>query len=449
MVVLHTAISIALIIALIIRFKVDPVISLILGSLYLGIASGVGLVATMGAITSGFGSIMAKVGLLIGFGVVIGSLLHATGAFRRMVDALVGAVGAKRLPYAMTTALSAIFPSIYVDVQVVLAAPVARSAAPFLGRTGLPLLAGAIGTGIFAGYVFVVPGLAAVSIAGLLDIQLGTWLLFGIILGPLTAILTTIIFRLILRTGYWRPETDEDVDEAMAEMEDDQDVPAADAARTPGLLISMLPILVPLAMIAFGAFAELAGYENDVIGVIGNATFALFIGLLGAYLLARRAIGTNRTGTAMSEGFRTSGEILLITGVGGSLGAVIDASGLDKTLAGLFSADASAPVIITILLAWLIGAVLHLAIGSVSVAAITAAGIISSILGDLSVAPVVVGLAIASGSLFAVQVNSNFFWMFKGLLGLSTKGALKTLTVVTSIASVVSLPMVVLIGLFA
>ena len=101
-------------------------------------------------------------------------------------------------------------------------------------------------------------------------------------------------------------------------------------------------------------------------------------------------------------------------------------------------------MLLSILLAWFIAAVLHLAIGSVSVAALTAASIIGPILPQLAVSPVVIGLAIASGALFAVQVNSNFFWMFKALLGLSTTGALKTLTVVTCIASVVSLPMVIL-----
>src|SRR3712207_7182399 len=90
----------------------------------------------------------------------------------------------------MTAAMSTIFPSIYVDVQVVLASPVARSTAPFIGRTGLPHMSGALGTGIFAGYVFVIPRLAAVSIAGLLEIPLGTWLLYGLVLGPLTAIVT-------------------------------------------------------------------------------------------------------------------------------------------------------------------------------------------------------------------------------------------------------------------
>jgi H+/gluconate symporter-like permease len=165
--------------------------------------------------------------------------------------------------------------------------------------------------------------------------------------------------------------------------------------------------------------------------------------------MARRFIRTDESAEAFSNGLQTTGEILLVTGVGGSLGAVIKATGLAKVLGGLFSVNESAPIVISILLAWFIAAVLHLAIGSVSVAAITAAGIIAPILGSINVAPVVIGLAIASGALFALQVNSNFFWMFKALLGLSTKGSLKTMTVVTSIASVVSLPLVMVAALLA
>ena len=102
---------------------------------------------------------------------------------------------------------------------------------------------------------------------------------------------------------------------------------------------------------------------------------------------------------------------------------------------------------VSILLAWFIAALLHLAIGSVSVAAITAGGILAPIVGSLPVAPVVIGLAVASGAMFALQVNSNFFWMFKGLLGLTTQGALKTMTTVTSIGSLTSLPLVMVAAL--
>ena len=481
MVALHTAIAIVLAVVLIIRFKIDPVISLLLAALYLGLASGVGFTGTIEAIATGFGEIMAEVGLLIGFGVLIGAFLHAAGVFHRLLDVFVRVIGATRLPYALTLLHSTILPSIYVDVQVVLASPVARSAAPYIERNGLPLMASALGAGIFAGYVFVIPGLAAISIAGLLGVPLGTWLLYGIVIGPVTAILTTLILRLFLRGRLWKPESDEDVDEAMAEQEahemalaaearaarggpgatgspgeagagagaDAAGVPSTSGARTLPLLVLLLPILLPLILIAFGAFAELFEFSNSFIEFIGNANLALFVGLLGAYFIFRSTAGLERTRETMDEGFHTTGEILLITGVGGSLGAVIGATNLDEALGGLFSADVGAPVIVAILLAWFIAAVLHLAIGSVSVAAITAAGIIAPILGSIDVAPVAVGLGIASGALFSLHVNSNFFWMFKALLGLSTKGSLKTLTAATTVASLVSLPMVLVASLIA
>jgi gluconate:H+ symporter, GntP family len=502
MVALHTAIAIVLAVGLIILLKVDPVIALLLASLYLGLASGVGFTGTIEAIAKGFGEIMAEVGLLIGFGVLIGAFLHSAGAFHRLLDVFVRVIGSTRLPYALSLLHSTILPSIYVDVQVVLASPVARSAAPYIERNGLPMMASALGAGIFAGYVFVIPGLAAISIAGLLGVPLGRWLLFGIVIGPVTAIVTSIIMRLLLRGRLWKPESDEDVDEAMAEQEAHElalaraeagtaraeggaaggeagasraeagpshaeagasraeagpshaearaaHMGAPDAARSLPLGVLLLPILVPLLMIAFGAFAELFEFSNSFIAFLGNANLALFVGLLGAYLIFRATAGLESTRETMDEGFHTTGEILLITGVGGSLGAVIGETNLDEVLGGLFSADVGAPVLVTILLAWFIAAVLHLAIGSVSVAAITAAGIIAPILGSLNVAPVVVGLAIASGAMFALQVNSNFFWMFKALLGLSTKGSLKTLTVATSVASLVSLPMVIVASLLA
>jgi gluconate:H+ symporter, GntP family len=487
-VALHTAIAIVIAVGLIIWLKVDPVISLLIASLYLGLASGVGFTGTIEAIATGFGEIMAEVGLLIGFGVLIGAFLHAAGAFHRLLDVFVRVIGATRLPYALSLLHSTILPSIYVDVQVVLASPVARSAAPYIERNGLPIMASALGAGIFAGYVFVIPGLAAISIAGLLGVPLGSYLLFGIVIGPVTAIITSIIMRLLLGGRVWKPESDEDVDEAMIEQEAHElavaraeagavggearavggeagaaggeagpsraEAPTAhlgapDTARSLPLGVLLLPILVPLLMIAFGAFAELFEFSNSFIAFLGNANFALFVGLLGAYVIFRATAGLESTRETMDEGFHTTGEILLITGVGGSLGAVIGETNLDEVLGGLFSADVGAPVLVTILLAWFIAAVLHLAIGSVSVAAITAAGILAPILGSLNVAPVVVGLAIASGAMFALQVNSNFFWMFKALLGLSTKGSLKTLTVATSVASLVSLPMVIVASLIA
>ncbi|WP_122816686.1 GntP family permease [Nocardioides pantholopis] len=446
MTILHACIAIAAVLVLIIWVKVEPVIALVVGSLYLGLAAGVGLTGTLDAIALGFGEIMAEVGLLIGFGVLVGSLLFALGALQNLVGLLLRLLGARRLPYAISAALTTLFPSIYVDVQLVLAAPLARSAAPQLGKNGLPLLAGSLTAGILVGYVFMIPGLGTLSIAGLLDIPLGEMLLFGLIVAPLTAVLTTFAFKLILDAGFWKPERDEHASAALLEEEQVQAEQEETRASTPPLAVSLLPILVPLLMIAFGAIAETAGFDNEVTAFVGNAVFALFVGLVGAYVLSRTSLGRERTDDAIGRGLNTTGQILLITGVGGSLGAVIGETDLADVLGDLFSAEAGAPVVLTILLAWLIAALLHFAIGSISVAAIAAAGIITPVLGSLDVAPVVVALAIGAGALFALQVNSNFFWMFQSLLGVSTQGALKALTLVTGLASLIALPIIIVLG---
>lgn len=455
MVVLHAAIAIAAVILLILVVKVEPVIALVIGSLYLGLASGLGFEKTITTIAEGFGDIMTEVGLLIGFGVLLGSLLYELGALGKVVERLLRLLGPRKLPYALAVALSTVFPSIYVDVQLVLAAPLARSAAPHLGRGGIATMGGALTTGILVGYVFVVPGLGTVAIAGLLHVPLGTILLYGFVLGPLTALLTMLLYTRLLKRGFWNPDKDEADSPEQPGNPGPQGEPGGVSSGTvtatertlPRLSVSLLPIVVPLLLIATGAICEAAGVKSDVLAFLGDPVLALFVGLLGAYVLARRVLGGDRLAETMTKGFSSTGQILVITGVGGSLGAVIGETKLDDVLSGLFSAEAGVPAVVTVLLAWLVAALLHFAIGSISVAGIAAAGILAPIMGSLGIPAEVLALAIGSGALFALQLNSNFFWMFQTLLGVTTRGALKALTFVTSLASVVSLVLVMVLSL--
>ena len=452
--ILHSAIAILGAILLIIRFKVDPVISLLLACVYLGLATGQGAEGTVKQITGGFGEIMAEVGLLIGFGVLIGALLHSMGTFSDLVGDPRARGWAASCPTPWPARSRSIFPSIYVDVQVVLAAPMAKESAPAVDRKlGLPWLAGALGIGIFSGYVFVVPGLAAVAVAGLMDVPLGTYLLYGLPIGLATALITTFLFRLLLGRGFWNAETDFDPDASHRRR------PAArrDRGRArwprgrPGCRWSCgcCRSSCPSCSSPPEPSSSSPTSRTRSLDFLGDANIALFIGLLIAFVMVRRGLGADGVGKVLTAGFHTTGEILLVTGVGGSLGAVIAESGMQDTLKELFSADENAPVILSILLAWFIAALLHFAIGSVSVGAITAAGIISPVVGSMGVDPVVIALAIASGAMFALHVNSNFFWMFRALLDLSTKGTLKTLTLATSLGAVVSLPLVVVASLVA
>lgn len=275
MIILHATIAIALVLLLIIWRKWDPVIALVIGSLYLGIAGGVGVLDTVKQIAGGFGDIMTKVGLLIGFGVLLGALMHSLGALQRLVEVLLRALGPKRLPYAMSGAMTTLFSSIYVDVQLVLASPLARGAAPRIGNKGLPLMASALGAGIFSGYVFVVPGLGALTIAGQLDLSLGRMLLLGLLIGPITAIAVPLLFKVMfLRGNFWKPEKDEHLNEALKAQEElDDDLEGEQAAKLPPLWLALMPILVPLALIASGAILGAvvpADQRNPVIAAMAD-----------------------------------------------------------------------------------------------------------------------------------------------------------------------------------
>ena len=160
------------------------------------------------------------------------------------------------------------------------------------------------------------------------------------------------LYSQILKLGFWNPDKDEHASEALLEEEALSPTERSKrwhrrrrAAASRRSSSSLLPVLVPLVLIAFGAIADAAGFSNVVIAFLGNPVFALFVGLVGAYVLARRRIGRERTDDAMSKGFDTTGQILLITGVGGSLGAVIAETDLKDVLGDLFSADAGAPLI--------------------------------------------------------------------------------------------------------
>src|SRR5215210_3751331 len=160
-------------------------------------------------------------------------------------------------------------------------------------------------------------------------------LIFGTLIGLPTVVLTTFIYGRLLKYGLWNKDKDETGFEEMRE-----DSPAETEEQeqqedsSPPLYISLLPILVALFLTAFGAIAEAAGLKSPVVTFFGDPIFALFVGLLGAYLLAWRTLPNERVGEAMNEGFDATGQILLITGLGGSLGAVITETGLQDILGG-------------------------------------------------------------------------------------------------------------------
>jgi gluconate:H+ symporter, GntP family len=477
---INTAVAVLATVVLIVRFRVNPVISLVIGSVYLGLSTGLGVTKTVETITGGFGEIMVEVGLLIAFGVLMGSILNETGAIRRLVEHLLRVFGPKRLPYTMGLAIGTALQSIFLDVLLVISAPLARRLAPRIGKLGTARMATAMAIALECGIVFMVPGVAALALAGLLGVPLGKMMIFGLMLIIPTIIISIAIMSFLFHKGFWNEAKDEDStfveDDGGASdagsagaapaggaasgtaasptggsgAEEREPVPAAVAVaerpeeKEAPLLVLFAPLLTALLLIAAGAVVEILELEIAWLQLLGNPVIALLIGLIGTGVVGRFTVGQARVENAITTGFKESGQILILTGVGGSLAATVAAAGLGDILGGFFSASTVAPLLVV----WGIAAVLHIAVGSVTLSAITAAGLLAPIAPALGIDPVLIALAAGAGSLFMVHVTSNTFLLLQSLLGQSVRGALKSVTVGVSVASVVAILLILPMSLF-
>lgn len=489
LVIVHLVIAVVAIVVLIAWAKLNPVISLIIGALYLGVAGGLGFADTVAAVNQGFGDLMMEVGLIIGFGVMIGTALSVTGTMQRVVDALLKVVGPSRSPYVLGLASGILFPSIYFDVALVILAPIAGAIAKRTGRS-VAVLAGALAIGLEVGLLIVVPGVAAVAVAGPLGIPLGRLLIWSIPLG-IVFIIASIFLHSLLMGKIFKPATDldhefddsifgESPEEAQRDLASgaagsgvvgssatksstaggagtgtpDGPSPAGGAValdRTSAargyrypLIVAMLPVIIPVVLIVSDTFAKALGHTLPALGFIGSPVVALLIGLIAGIILAVPEVTRNGIDDLVTKGASTAGSILLFTGVAGSLGAVISQVGVGEMLASLFQANATLPV----LLAWIVAAVLRLAQGSASVAAITAATLLAPIMGSIDASPLLILLAAGSGAALGGHVTDNTFWIFKQMLGFTTMGTFKIYTLAQSTFAIVGLAGCLVLDLF-
>lgn len=438
----NTAIAIIGVVVLILRARVNPAIALVIGAVYLGLITGLGPEKTLATIGTGFGDLMAEVGLLIAFGVLLGSMMSSLGAIEKLVQLLVRTFGPKALPYTFAVTIGTVMQSIFADALLVITAPLARRLAPKVGAAGTARMAAAMALGIEVGLTFVLPGVGAIALAGVLNVPFGKMFLFGLVTATVTITTTLFIFTALAKRGFWKPELDENHDFAEIDAAAEEEQSAPERALPP-LGLSLSPLLLALALIAFGAIAEMAGLDGPVVVFFGNPVVALLIGLLGAVLIARWKLTREQNEGAFKRGFHESGQILILTGVGGSLAATVQAAGLGEILEGYFSTSTVAPL----LLVWVVAATLHIAIGSVTISAITAAGVLAPIIPALGIDPVFVALAAGAGSLFIVHATSNTFWLLQTLLGQTTRGTLKSCTFAVSCASVIAIVPIQLMAL--
>ena len=423
--VVNILIAVAIVLILIGALDIDPSISLVIGALYMGIASGLGLMGTINATTTGFGDLMASIGIPIIFGIMIGTLLAACGGARKIATTLLRVVPSSYVPYAIGLAGLIISIPVFFDVTFLVLAPVAVTV---WRRTDVSyaLIIGSLAIGAGIAHTLVPPTPNPLAASGIFGFPLGNMLLAGMIIGPLALIATIAVYRRIIGL-VWSPEDD------IYEIPFEEGEENHDPSSAPSFVASLTPIVIPLILILLvTASRALTGEVSVYVQFLGSRVIALLAGLIAAILLYISAESREDLSNEFSESLEPIGLVLAITGAGGAFGYVIQQTGAADALVSLIGISGGGLAII--LFAYVTGLFLRVAQGSGTVAGITTMTIVAGI--ETTVPGVALAIASLSGGLGLGHINDSGFWVATEISGLEVSGGFKTYTLGQTIASV-------------
>lgn len=433
-------IAIVLLVVGIAKFKLNPFLALLIGALLLGFASGLGVSGTVGTFEKGFGDTLSDTAPVIGLGSLLGAILTSTGGANRIADAFIGNRKVALIPISIAVAALVIgLPNIF-DVSFVMLVPLAYALARRSGThllfVGMPLAAG-----LYTAHGLLPPHPSPTAAVAAYDASFGLTLALGLIVAVPTVILCgPVLTRVASR--WFGPAPDLDAG------------PAAGARvlteLRPPLWLALGVVLLPPLLLVIGAFGVDSTADGTVLHTVLTFCDDPVVALLLAVVVAM--VGLGRTsgssiatmGSVAGSGLKTVGPVLLIIGAGGGLAAMLAETGASKVIVE-YAQGWHIPALI---LAWVIAALLRIALGSATVATVTAAGIIAPLAAaDPSISPELLVLATASGSVMLSHVNDSGFWLFKEYFQLSVKQTFRTWTLMLSLQSVIGLVGVFLLSL--
>ena len=430
--------AIALILVLVIRFKLHAFLTLVLVSLLTAFATGIPSGSVVDVMLDGFGGTLASVALLVGLGAMLGKLIEHSGGATVLAETMIRMFGEKRAPLALGVASLLMGFPMFFDAGLVVMLPIVFAVA---ARLGGPVLLYAMPSAVAfsAMHVFVPPHPGPVTATELYGANLGIVLLIGLVCVIPTFYLTGVLWGRVTARKF--PFTLETMGGIFGGGDGE---PVVNPPKV-GTVIAVL--LLPMALIFLNTgldFLTTGGFVDGeqtwvhVLSLLGSVPIALLISVLVALVVLGRLRGAD--GTTLEKIVDSSlgpvASVILITGAGGMFGEILRLSGIGDALADLL-AGIGVPIILAV---WLIAVILRVAQGSATVALVTAAGLMvpAVMAGDFSQMQVVaITLATASGSVFASHVNDSGFWLVGRLMGMDVKTTLKVWTTQQALQSIV------------
>ncbi len=423
--IIAAIVGLALLLVLIIKFKIHAMISILLGAIAIGLIAGMPFDEIVTAVDDGIGNTLKGIALLVGLGSMFGAILEASGGAQTLAVTMVKKFGDKKAAWALGITGLVVSMPVFFDAGLIILIPLAFSLAKKTGRSSLfyaiPLLAG-----LAVGHAFIPPTPGPVLVATMLGVDLGWVILIGIFCGIFAMIVAGPVWGSICGKKYMIP-----VPEQIANQED------FDESKLPSFATVVLIILIPLVLIILKSLASVVPFlapAQEVLTFLGQP----FVALLIATLVAMFLLGTRHGYTLpelekiMTKSLEPTGLILLVTACGGVLRYILQYSGLGDVI-GNAVASANLPIVVV---AFLIAALVRICVGSATVAMTMAAGIVAAMPEIAGLSPMYLACvvaAVAGGATVCSHFNDSGFWLVRSLVGLDEKTTLKTWTIMETL----------------
>lgn len=417
--------------------KVSPFLSLLIVAIIAGLLLGMQPSAVIASIEKGVGSTLGGLVLIICLGAILGKILEVSGAAEQISITLLKRFGEKHIQWAILSTGFMVGIPLYYNAGFIILVPLVFSIAR---KARLPLLFLAIpmAAALSVTHCFLPPHPGPVLLVNAFKASMGKTLLYGLLMAVPTVIIAgPLLGRLLQKMKVNNIELFTANETVPTKI-----LPAA----LPSFLIALLPILLITAAVIINHFVYTDSLVKKIILFLGDSTIALLLTVLLAcwYFGIRAGYAMPTVMQWVSSGVSGIAMILLIITAGGVLKQVLTDSGTSTYIASFSSKWQMPPL----LFGWMVTALLRVAIGSATVAGITAAGIVAPLVLSGNASPELMVLAVGAGSVFGSHINDSGFWMFKEFFGLSLKQTFLSWTVMETIISVLGLLAVLLINAF-
>ena len=399
-------------------------------------------------VTGAFGSACGSLGILIAMAAIIGKCLLESGGAERIIRSALGLLGEKRAPLAFTGSGFLLGTPVFFDTVFYLMIPLGKALAMrYRENYGLYIMT--IVAGATMAHSLVPPTPGPLFVAVQLDVDLGLMILMGLVVGSVACATGYVYAKFVNGHDKWRVPLRDSADLPLAKLEE---IAQRDNKSLPPLGLSLLPVLLPIVLIAGNTILQKLIADPPVglanfLGLVGDKNIALIISAAVALgLLAMQKRGDKQAlFDSVQSALASGGVVILITAAGASFGAMLQQTNIAARIGGL-AADFEITGLLVLPLAFFVTAVVRTAQGSATVSMITSVGIFAGMAATLPFHPVYLAMAIGCGSKPFPWMNDSGFWVINRMSGMTIGETIRSVSFLMTVMAIDGLVAVMLLA---